>query len=378
MNLFDFDLTIPITDPTWVFFLVLIIILFAPMILGRLHIPHIIGMILAGVLIGEHGFHILDRDSSFELFGKVGLYYIMFLAGLEMDMEDFKKNRTKGVVFGLFTFVIPMLLGVWSSMSFLGYGFTTAVLLASMYASHTLIAYPIISRYGLSRLRCVNITIGGTAVTVTLALIILAVIGGMYKGTIDGMFWVLLVVKVAFLGFLIIFFFPRIGRWFFRKYDDSVMQFVFVLAMVFLGGGLMEFVGMEGILGAFLAGLVLNRLIPHVSPLMNRLEFVGNALFIPYFLIGVGMIIDIRSLFMGGEALKVALVMTIVATISKWLAAWLTQKIYHMQPNERSMMFGLSNAQAAATLAAVLIGHEIIMENGERLLNDDVLNGTVV
>lgn len=378
MNLFDFDLTIPITDPTWVFFLVLIIILFAPMILGRLHIPHIIGMILAGVLIGEHGFHILDRDSSFELFGKVGLYYIMFLAGLEMDMEDFKKNRTKGVVFGLFTFVIPMLLGVWSSMSFLGYGFTTAVLLASMYASHTLIAYPIISRYGLSRLRCVNITIGGTAVTVTLALIILAVIGGMYKGTIDGMFWVLLVVKVAFLGFLIIFFFPRIGRWFFRKYDDSVMQFVFVLAMVFLGGGLMEFVGMEGILGAFLAGLVLNRLIPHVSPLMNRLEFVGNALFIPYFLIGVGMIIDIRSLFMGGEALKVALVMTIVATISKWLAAWLTQKIYHMQSNERSMMFGLSNAQAAATLAAVLIGHEIIMENGERLLNDDVLNGTVV
>ena len=378
MNLFDFNLTLPITDPTWVFFLVLIIILFAPMILGRLHIPHIIGMILAGVLIGEHGFHVLDRDSSFELFGKVGLYYIMFLAGLEMDMEDFKKNRTKSIVFGWLTFLIPMGLGIWSSMSVLGYGFLTAVLLASMYASHTLIAYPIISRYGLSRLRSVNITIGGTAVTVTLALIILAVIGGMFKGTVDGWFWGFLVAKVAFLGFLIVFFFPRIGRWFFRKYDDSVMQFVFVLAMVFLGGGLMEFVGMEGILGAFLAGLVLNRLIPHVSPLMNRLEFVGNALFIPYFLIGVGMIIDVRSLFTGGEALKVAVVMTVVATFSKWLAAWITQKIYRMQPNERSMIFGLSNAQAAATLAAVLIGHEIIMENGERLLNDDVLNGTVV
>ena len=346
MNLFDFNLTLPITDPTWVFFLVLIIILFAPMILGRLHIPHIIGMILAGVLIGEHGFHVLDRDSSFELFGKVGLYYIMFLAGLEMDMEDFKKNRTKSIVFGWLTFLIPMGLGIWSSMSVLGYGFLTAVLLASMYASHTLIAYPIISRYGLSRLRSVNITIGGTAVTVTLALIILAVIGGMFKGTVDGWFWGFLVAKVAFLGFLIVFFFPRIGRWFFRKYDDSVMQFVFVLAMVFLGGGLME--------------------------------FVGNALFIPYFLIGVGMIIDVRSLFTGGEALKVAVVMTVVATFSKWLAAWITQKIYRMQPNERSMIFGLSNAQAAATLAAVLIGHEIIMENGERLLNDDVLNGTVV
>lgn len=378
MQWFDFDLQLPITDPTWIFFLVLVIILFAPMVLGRLRIPHIIGMILAGVVIGEYGFNILERDSSFELFGKVGLYYIMFLAGLEMDMEDFKKNRVKALVFGLITFIVPMALGIWSSMELLGYGFTTSVLLASMYASHTLIAYPIVSRYGLSRLRSVNITIGGTAVTVTLALLILAVIGGMYKGTLDSMFWVLLVLKVTFLSLLIVFLFPRIGRWFFRRYEDNVMQFVFVLAMVFLGGGLMEFVGMEGILGAFLAGLVLNRLIPKLSPLMNRLEFVGNALFIPYFLIGVGMIIDVRTLFTGGEALKVAVVMTVVATFSKWLAAWMTQKIFRMQRTERSMMFGLSNAQAAATLAAVLIGNKIEVSPGVPLLNDDVLNGTVV
>lgn len=378
MNLVEISIQLPIKDPTWVFLLVLIIILFAPMILGRLRIPHIIGMILAGVVIGEYGFNILERDSSIQLFGRVGLYYIMFLAGLEMDMEDFKKNRTKAVVFGLFTFSIPMILGIYSSMSLLGYPFITSVLLASMYASHTLIAYPIISRYGLSRLRSVSITIGGTAITVALALLILAVVGGMFKEEVNGWYWVFLVIKVVFLGFLIIFFFPRIGRWFFRKYDDGVMQFVFVLAMVFLGGGLMEFVGMEGILGAFLAGLVLNRLVPNVSPLMNRLEFVGNALFIPYFLIGVGMIIDVKTLFKGGEALKVAVVMTIVATLSKWIAAWITQKTYRMQSGERNMMFGLSNAQAAATLAAVLIGHEIIMPNGERLLNDNVLNGTVV
>lgn len=378
MQWFDFDLQLPITDPTWIFFLVLVIILFAPMVLGRLRIPHIIGMILAGVVIGEYGFNILERDSSFELFGKVGLYYIMFLAGLEMDMEDFKKNRVKALVFGLITFIVPMALGIWSSMDLLEYGFTTSVLLASMYASHTLIAYPIVSRYGLSRLRSVNITIGGTAVTVTLALLILAVIGGMYKGTLDSMFWVLLVLKVTFLSLLIVFLFPRIGRWFFRRYEDNVMQFVFVLAMVFLGGGLMEFVGMEGILGAFLAGLVLNRLIPKLSPLMNRLEFVGNALFIPYFLIGVGMIIDVRTLFAGGEALKVAVVMTVVATFSKWLAAWITQKTFRMQRTERTMMFGLSNAQAAATLAAVLIGNKIEVSPGVPLLNDDVLNGTVV
>lgn len=379
MELFDLNIHFPVTDPTWIFFLVLIIILFAPMILGRLRIPHIIGMILAGVVVGKYGFNILERDNSFELFGKVGLYYIMFLAGLEMDMDDFKKNRTKGLVFGMFTFLIPMGLGIWSSMSMLNYGFLTSVLLASMYASHTLIAYPIISRYGLSRQRTVSITIGGTAVTVVLALMVLAVIGGMYKGEdVGGLFWVLLVAKVVLLFGLIIFLMPRISRWFFRTYEDAVMQFIFVLAMVFLGGGLMELVGMEGILGAFLAGLVLNRFVPHVSPLMNRLEFVGNALFIPYFLIGVGMIIDVRCLFTEGEALKVAVVMTVVATFSKWLAAWITQKIYGMKKVEGSLIFGLSNAQAAATLAAVLIGHGIIMENGERLLNDDVLNGTVV
>ena len=379
MELFDLNIHFPVTDPTWIFFLVLIIILFAPMILGRLRIPHIIGMILAGVVVGKYGFNILERDSSFELFGKVGLYYIMFLTGLEMDMDDFKKNRTKGLVFGMFTFLIPMGLGIWSSMSMLNYGFLTSVLLASMYASHTLIAYPIISRYGLSRQRTVSITIGGTAVTVVLALMVLAVIGGMYKGEdVGGLFWVLLVAKVVLLFGLIIFLMPRISRWFFRTYEDAVMQFIFVLAMVFLGGGLMELVGMEGILGAFLAGLVLNRFVPHVSPLMNRLEFVGNALFIPYFLIGVGMIIDVRCLFTEGEALKVAVVMTVVATFSKWLAAWITQKIYGMKKVEGSLIFGLSNAQAAATLAAVLIGHGIIMENGERLLNDDVLNGTVV
>ena len=371
-------LNLPVTDPTWIFLIVLVIILFAPLLLGKLRIPHIIGMILAGVAIGEFGFNILERDSSFELFGKVGLFYIMFLAGLEMDLEDFRKNKVKGLVFGLLTFAIPMIAGIWSSMALLDFSLVSSILLASMYASHTLVAYPIVSRYGISRQRSVNITIGGTVITVTLALVILAVISGMYKGTSDGWYWLLLFLRVVLLCLLIVFCFPLVGRWFLRKYDDPVMQFVFVLAMVFLGGGLMSMAGMEGILGAFLVGIVLNPLIPRVSPLMNRLEFVGNALFIPYFLIGVGMIIDIRSLFAGGTALKVAVVMTVVATLSKWLAAFGTQKIFGMSRDERGMMFGLSNAQAAATLAAVLVGHEIIMDNGERLLNDDVLNGTVV
>ncbi len=208
-------------------------------------------MILAGVLIGEHGFHVLDRDSSFELFVKWGFTISCSLPDSKWTWRPSRKPDEERC---LRLAYFPDSYGAgymeqyacWDTVSL------PQCCFASMYASHTLIAYPIISRYGLSRLRSVNITIGGTAITVTLALIILAVIGGMFKGTVDGLFWVFLVAKVAFLGFLIIFFFPRIGRWFFRKYDDSVMQFVFVLAMVFLGGGLMEFVGMEGILGAFL------------------------------------------------------------------------------------------------------------------------------
>ena len=378
MDLFDFSLKLPITDPTWIFLLVLLIILFAPILLNRLRIPHIIGMILAGLVIGEHGFNILARDSSFELFGKVGLYYIMFLAGLEMNMSDFKQNRTKAVVLGLLAFIIPIGIGLLTNMAYLKYSFITSVLLASMYASHTLVAYPIVIRYGVSRHRSVSIAVGGTAVTDTLTLLVLAVVGGLFKGESNGLFWIWLVVKVIFLGGLTMYAFPRIGRWFFRRYDDNVMQFIFVLAMVFLGAGLMEFVGMEGILGAFLAGLVLNKLIPHVSPLMNHLEFVGNALFIPYFLIGVGMLIDIHVIFGHGDALKVAGVMIIVALTGKWIACWLTQKIYGMGAIERKLMYGLSNAQAAATLAAVLVGYNIILPNGEHLLNDDVLNGTVL
>ena len=378
MDWFNLSLTLPITDPTWIFLLVLLIILFAPILLNKLRIPHIIGMILAGLVIGEHGFNILVRDSSFELFGKVGLYYIMFLAGLEMNMGDFKKNRGKAVMLGLLAFVIPIGIGLVTNMMLLKYSLVTSILLASMYASHTLVAYPIVIRYGVSRHRSVSIAVGGTAVTDTLTLLVLAVVGGLFKGESGGLFWLWLVVKVIFLGALIMYSFPRIGRWFFRRYDDNVMQFIFVLAMVFLGAGLMEFVGMEGILGAFLAGLVLNRLIPHVSPLMNHLEFVGNALFIPYFLIGVGMLIDIHVIFEQGDALKVAAVMIVVALVGKWIASWLTQKIYKMAPIERELMFGLSNAQAAATLAAVLVGYNIILPNGERLLNEDVLNGTVL
>ncbi len=378
-TLLAFGEHLPITNPTWIFFLVLCIILFAPILLNKLKIPHLIGMILAGILIGEHGFDILARDSSFSLFGQVGLYYIMFLAGLEMNMEDFKAIRSKAIVFGILAFIIPLVLGFFSNIFILKYGIISSILLASMYASHTLISYPIAARYGIARHRCVSIAVGATAITDSLTLLVLAIIGSLYKSdNIGNWSWIELILKVSLMGLFIIYSFPRIGRWFLRKYEDSIVQFIFILAMVFLAAGLMELVGMEGILGAFFAGLVLNRLIPYVSPLRNYLEFVGNALFIPYFLIGVGMLIDLRVFFGHIESLKVATIMTVMALSTKWIAAWTTQKIYGMKKIERQLMFGLSNAQAAATLAAVLVGYNIFLPDGSRLLNEDVLNGTII
>ncbi len=378
MREFISSLNLPISDPIWIFFIVMVIILFAPMLMGKLRIPHIIGMILAGIIIGEHGLNILEKDSSFDLFGQVGLFYIMFLASLEMDLDNFRKNKKKAIIFGLLTFAVPLILGILSSIYVLKFSFASSLLLASIYGSHTLLSYPIVSRYGLSHQRSVPITIGGTAVAIALSLLVLATVGGMFQGGTSVMFWITMGIKVAVIVLLICLLLPRIASWFFKKYDDAVSHYIFVLAMLFLGGGLMKLAGMEGILGAFLVGLVLNPLIPKVSPLMNRIEFVGNAIFIPYFLIGVGMIIDIGALFTSWGAWKVAGVMTLVAAFSKWLAAFITQKIYKMSGTERLMMFGLSNAKAVVTLTVALLGYNIILDNGERLFNEDVLNGAIV
>ena len=373
-----FSQYLPITDPTWIFFIVLCIILFAPILMGKLRIPHLIGMVLAGVVIGPHGLNILSKDSSFELFGKVGLYYIMFLAGLEMNMSDFRKNRVKTSTHGILAFAIPMIIGFALNTSLLKYSVLTSVLLASMYASHTLIAYPIVLRYGLSQQRSVTIAVGATAITDTLTLLVLAIVGGVFKGNITGIFWILLIVKISIVFFVIIYFFPRIARAFFQNNEENVTQFIFVLAMTFLGAGLMEIIGMEGLLGAFLTGLVLNRYVPNISPLMTHLEFVGNALFIPYFLIGVGMLVNVNIIFHGLGTMEVACVMIAVALSSKWIASLATQKIFNMKSDERELIYGLSNAQAGATLAAVLVGYNIILPDGQRLLNDDVLNGTII
>lgn len=377
------DFTLPLADPVLKFLLILLIILAAPLLLNKLRIPHLLGLIIAGAIIGPHGFNLVLRDSSIILSGTAGLLYIMFLAGLEIDMADFKRNSTKSLVFGMYTFLIPMILGTVVGIWVLRFNVLTSVLLASMFASHTLIAYPIISKLGISKNKAVSITVGGTMITDTLALLVLTIIVGMATGQVNDMFWIRLGVSILIFALIVLFGFPFIGRWFFKHVHDNISQYIFVLVMVFLGSFLAQVAGMEAIIGAFLSGLALNRLIPQSSPLMNRVEFVGNAIFIPFFLLGVGMLIDYRTFFTSFETIKVGLIMIIVATAAKYIAAWMTQKTFHLSTDQRSVIFGLSNAQAAATLAAVMVGYNVITgtdANGEpiRLLNESVLNGTIL
>ena len=377
------NITLPLTDPVLKFLLILIIILAAPLLLNKLRIPHLLGLIIAGAVIGPNGFNLVLRDSSIILSGTAGLLYIMFLAGLEIDLGDFKKNKWKSLTFGMYTFLIPMALGTLVGLYVLNFSMLTSVLLARMFASHTLIAYPIISKLGITKDKSVGITVGGTMITDTLSLLVLTVIVEMAVGDMDDWFWYRLGAAIIIFFAFVMIVFPLVGRWFFKRCDDNISQYIFVLVMVFLGAYLAELAGLESIIGAFLAGMALNRLIPSTSPLMNRVEFVGNAIFIPFFLLGVGMLIDYRAFFTNIETIKVGVVMIVVATVAKYAAAWLTQKTFRLSLDQRRVIFGLSNAQAAATLAAVMVGYNVILGEtpaGEpiRLLNESVLNGTIL
>ena len=367
-----------ITNPVLIFFTVLMILVLAPLIFKKIKIPHIVGLILAGVVVGPYGFHLLDRDSSFQIFGQVGLLYLMFLAGLEIDLFNMRKNMNKGLVFGLFTTFIPLIIGTFMSVWFLDVNWTTAVLIACIYASHTLIAYPIVSRFALSKSPVVLITIVGTIVAILGALLTLAIMvdvnrtGEFSVGSIS----VLLGTLVLYCTVVLVVF-PRVTKWFFRNFSDQVTQYVFVLAMVFLSSWMAQVIGLEPVLGAFLAGLAMNRYVPSSSPLMSRIEFVGNAIFIPYFLIGVGMMINMRSIS-NWETLWVSINMIVVALLVKWIAAWATQKIYRMSVVERDVMYGLSTAHTAVALAVVMIGYEIILPDGSHLLSESIMNGVVL
>lgn len=367
-----------VTSPVLIFFIVLVIILLSPVVLNRFKIPHIIGLIVAGVVIGPYGLNVLARDMSFELFGQVGILYIMFLAGIEIDMYHLKRNLKRGLVFGMLSFLFPMIVGTLASVYVLKMSWVTSILLASMYASHTLISYPIVARFGLTKNPAVLIAVVGTIIAVIGALLVLA--GAMNVQRTGEFVWgdlLRLLLELTIYCVVILYTYPRVTRWFFKNYSDNVTQYIFVMAMVFLASWFAQIIELEAVLGAFFAGLVLNRYVPNASPLMNRIEFLGNALFIPYFLIGVGMMIDVKVVS-NVNTLYVAGNMIVVALIGKWVAAWIAQKIYGMKGVERKMMFGLTTAHTAVALAVVTIGYNMIMPDGSRMMDETVLNGTVL
>ena len=369
---------LPITDPTLIFFVVLCIILLAPIIMGKLRIPHIVGMVLAGMLIGKYGLNILERDSSFELFGEVGLYYIMFLAGLEIDMNGLKNNSWKVVGFGLLTFAVPFILVFLSCLYMLHYSAVASLLLGSVLGSNTLIAYPIVCKYGLQKHNSVTLCVGASMISVTFALVVLAAIVGTYNNGTGIGFWLLFILKFAAYIGAAVYCIPRITRWFLRRYSDAVMQYIFIMGILFLSAAITDMLGMEGVFGAFFAGLMLNRYIPHVSPLMNRIEFIGNALFIPYFLIGVGMLINMRVLFEGWSTAFITFCLVFFGTVGKALAAYAIAFFHRLPKVHGHMMFGLTAAHAAGSIAIVMVGIRLKVAEGTYLLNDDMLNGVVM
>ena len=376
---------LPISDPTMIFFVVLMIILFAPIIMSKLRIPHIIGMVLAGVVIGKYGLDILERDVSFEIFGSVGLYYIMFLAGLEMDLESVKRNSRQFLIFGLLTCFVPLVLTYVMSQTLLGYSHPASFLLGCIMASNTLIAYPIVSRYGLQQHPSVQLSVGSSMISLFLALVMIAALSTLFTASkTDSGHTSLLLSLFSFLLSLAVFIagsiwlIPRLARYFLRRYSDAVMQYIFVLAVMFLSAALSVAIGLEGIFGAFFSGLILNRYIPKVSPLMNRIEFIGNAVFIPYFLIGVGMLINVRTVFTSFEVLLVVCLIAFFGTFGKAVAAYISSLIFRLPQRDGNMMFGMTSAHAAGAIAMVMVGMRLEVSPGVYLVNSDMLNGVVM
>lgn len=374
----DFSQYLPITSPTLIFFVVLFIILIAPIVMGKLRIPHIIGMVLAGIVIGPYGLNILERDSSFELFGRVGLLYIMFLAGIEMDMEGLKKDLGKVTVFGLLTCFVPFILTYLSCVWYLGYPSLASLLLGCIMASNTLVAYPIVVRYGLQRSTVTTLSVGASMLSLLIALVVTAALVGSMSGDTGTLFWVMFFVKFVVWCIAMTWLIRHMTRWFLRRYSDSVMQYIFVLAVMFISAATCELIGLEGILGAFVSGLVLNRFIPNVSPLMNRIEFIGNAIFIPYFLIGVGMLINAGLLLEGGNTILVVACIGIFGTLGKAIAAFLTSFFFHRSVHEGNLMFGMTSAHAAGAIALVMVGVNLEIAPGQHLLGDEALNAVVI
>ncbi len=351
--------SLPLTEPVFIFTLLIAIILLVPFIFRIFKIPDIAGYIITGIIIGPYGLNILERDASIILLGTVGLLYIMFIAGLELNLNNFSKNRSKSILFGLSTFIFPFLIGFAVCRLLLGLGYLTTFLISIMFSTHTLIAYPVVRKLGIAKDISVMVSVGGTIITDTIVLLVLSLITGKTTGSFN------LTEVLKFLGLFVLYLifvfstYPNISRWFFSNIKKDIpIQYIFLLSLVFISATLAKIIGIEAIIGAFLAGLALNRVIPKSSNLFNNIDFMGNVLFIPVFLLNIGMLIDLKIILEGLYLWYIALVLVLTAITGKWLAAFITQKMLKFSTIQRNILFGLTSSHAAATIAVILIGFE--------------------
>jgi Kef-type K+ transport system membrane component KefB len=368
-----FHQKLPFDNPVLGMSIVLFIIFLAPLIFRKLRIPGIVGLILAGVAIGQHGFNVVSPTIGLPTFSTIGLLYLMFLAGLDIDLRNFKTNKNKSLLFGAFTFFVPLALGLVITYYVLKFEFVPALLLSSVFSTHTLLSYPIALRLNITRNEAVNVAVGGTIITDTAVLLLLTFIASSTTGDLNLDFWVRMGVSLSMFLFILLIVIPKVSKWVFTNIaNESNTQYIYVFFIVFFSSLLALAAGIEAIIGAFLAGLALNRLIPHSSALMNRIVFIGNTIFIPMFLINVGMLVDLKVFFAGLNALILSAWLVGIAISSKWLAAFFTQKILKYSVTERNVIFGLSNSHAAATIAVIMVGYQL------KLFDEDVLNAIIL
>ena len=359
-------------SPLLILTIVIGIIWFVPLICRKIHVPSIVGFILAGVLIGPSVLNIVGESPTIKILGSLGMLYIMFQSGSEIDINDFKQYKYRSIFFGLCTFFIPFSLGILTSRYILDFNWTSSLLLGAMYGSHTLMTYPIVSRYGVQKNLAVNITVGATMLSITLSLMVLAAVEGLNHSVKTAMDYVIQFFILTIFLLSVLWIFPRFARMFFKRYRDPISEFMVVMLMLVSSALLADLAGLEGILGAFLCGVSLNRLVPNRSPLMNRIAFMGNSVFVPLFLISVGLMIDIHAFWSGWATVMIAIAMIITKLLGKSIAAWIVQAIFRLSKHERQLIFGLSHATAAGTLAIVTIAYQM------GILSAEILNASVL
>lgn len=359
-------------SPLLILTLVIGIVWIVPIVCRKIHVPSIVGFILAGVLIGPSVFDLVGESPTIKILGSLGMLYIMFQSGSEIDINDFKQYKYRSMFFGICTFFIPFLLGVVTSRYLLDFGWMSSLLLGAMYGSHTLMTYPIVSRYGVQKNMAVNITVGATMWTITLSLVVLAVVEGLNSAELSTQDYLIQLSVLLLFLLSVLWLFPRFARMFFKRYREPVSEFMVVMLMLVASALLADLAGLEGILGAFLCGVSLNRLLPNRSSLMSKINFMGNSVFVPMFLISVGLMIDIQAFWSGWTTIMIALVMIISKLLGKGLAAWMAQGIFRFSKHERQLIFGLSHSAAAGTLAIATIAYQM------GILSVEVLNAAVL